>query len=67
MSNAISAFTARALALAADIASNAASCATSGAASVRFQAFVPFLSTPPLAHLVLLMAHPSSSDTQPTL
>jgi hypothetical protein len=34
--------------------------------SVEFQAFAPFIATPPLAHLVLLMAHIPSRDTLPT-
>jgi hypothetical protein len=34
--------------------------------SVEFQAFAPSIATPPLAHLVLFMAHIPSRDTLPT-
>lgn len=34
--------------------------------SLEFQAFAPFIATPPLAHLVLFMAHALSRDTLPT-
>jgi len=34
--------------------------------SPEFQAFAPFIATPPLAHLVLFMAHALSRDTLPT-
>jgi hypothetical protein len=34
--------------------------------SVEFRAFAPSIATPPLAHLVLFMAHTPSRDTLPT-
>lgn len=33
---------------------------------VKFRAFAPSIATPPLAHLVLLLAHTPSRDTLPT-